>query len=201
MQDYWRELPFPSPGDLPDPGIEPACSAWQVDSLSLNHHKSPILGLLLFSHSVTSNSLRPHGWEHARPPCPSPSPRACSNSCLLSRWCHPSISCSVIPFSSCLQSFPASGSFPMNWLFTSGGQSIEAWALIQWLVTSGEETRERERHVKTETETGATQPHAKDCWSPLQPGEEIRDPSQGARPTAPLGFQPPEPWENKFLLL
>ena len=143
MQDYWRELPFPSPGDLPDPGIKPACPAWQADSLSLNHHRSPILGLLLFSHSVTSNSLRPHGWEHARPPCPSPSPRACSNSCPLSRWCHPSISSSVFPFSSCLQSFPAAGSFPVNWLFISGGQSIEAWALIQWLVTSGEETRER----------------------------------------------------------
>ena len=63
--------------------------------------------LLLFSHSVVSDSLWPHGFEHARLPCPSPSPRACSNSCPLSQWCHPTISSSVIPFSSCLQSFPA----------------------------------------------------------------------------------------------
>ena len=79
---------------------------------------------ILFSCSVVSNSLRPHGLQHARLPCPSPSPRACSNSCPLSRWCHPTISSSVVPFSSCLQSFPASGSFLMGQLFASGGQSI-----------------------------------------------------------------------------
>ena len=84
--------------------------------------------LLLFTHSVMSNSLWPHGLQHARPPCPSPSPGACSNSCPLSQWCHPAISSSVIPFSSCLQSFPASGSFLTSWLFTSGGQSIGASA-------------------------------------------------------------------------
>ena len=84
--------------------------------------------LLLFSHSVVSDSLLPHGLQHARFPCPSPSPRACSNSCPLSQWCHPTVSSSVIPFSSCLQSFPASGSFPMSQLFTSGGHSIEASA-------------------------------------------------------------------------
>jgi len=67
-----------------------------------------------FSRSAVSNSLQPHGLQCARPPCPSPTPRACSNSCLLSRWCHPTISSSVIPFSSCLQSFPASGSFQMS---------------------------------------------------------------------------------------
>ena len=83
---------------------------------------------LLFSHKVVSNSLRPHGLQHARPPCPSLSPGVCSNSCPLSRWCHPTISSSVIPFSSCLPSFPASRSFPMSWLFTSGGQSIGASA-------------------------------------------------------------------------
>ena len=71
-----------------------------------------------------SNTLRPHGPQHASPPCPSPTPRVCSNSCTLSRWCHPTISSSVIPFSSCLQSFPASGSFLMSQFFTSGGQSI-----------------------------------------------------------------------------
>ena len=79
--------------------------------------------LLLFSHSVTSYYLWPHGLHHARLPCPSPSPGICSNSCPLSQWCHPTISSSVIPFS-CLQSFPISGSFLMSWLFISGGQSI-----------------------------------------------------------------------------
>ena len=71
-----------------------------------------------------SNSLWPHGLQHARPPCPSPTPRACSKSCPVSRWCHPTISFSVIPFSSRLQSFPASGSFLMNQFFASGGQSF-----------------------------------------------------------------------------
>ena len=75
--------------------------------------------LLLFSHPVLSHSLQPHGLQHARLPCPSPTPGACSNSCASSRWCHSNILSSVIPFSSCLQSFPASGSFPMSWLFTS----------------------------------------------------------------------------------
>ena len=84
--------------------------------------------LLLFNHSAVSNSLQPHGLQHARPPCPLRSPSICSNSCPLSQWCHPTISSSVIPFSSGLQSFPASGSFPMSWLFTSGGQSIGASA-------------------------------------------------------------------------
>ena len=77
-----------------------------------------------FSRSVMSNSLRPHEPQHARPPCPSPTPRVFSNSCPLSWWCHPTISSSVIPFSSCPQSFPAWGSFQMNQLFASGGQSI-----------------------------------------------------------------------------
>ena len=71
-----------------------------------------------------SDSLRPHGLQHARPPCPSPTSRVYSNSCQLSRWCHPTISSSVVPFSSYLQSFPASGSFQMSQFFTSGGQSI-----------------------------------------------------------------------------
>ena len=77
-----------------------------------------------FSHSVVSDSLRPHGLQHIRPPCPSPTPGVYSNSCPLTRWCHPTISSSVVPFSSCLQSFPASKSFPMSQLFTSGGWSI-----------------------------------------------------------------------------
>ena len=77
-----------------------------------------------FSRSVMSNYLRPHEPKHARPPCLSPTPRAYSNSCPLSQWCHPAISSSVVPFSSCPQSLPASGSFLMNQLFASGGQSI-----------------------------------------------------------------------------
>ena len=81
-----------------------------------------------FSHSVVSYSLQPHESQHARPPCPSPTPRVYSNSCPLSWWCHPTVSSSVVPFSSCPQSFPASGSFQMSQLFTSGGQSIGASA-------------------------------------------------------------------------
>ena len=77
-----------------------------------------------FSCSVVSDSLLPHGLQHARLSYPSPTPRACSNSCPLSHWCHPTISSSVVPFSSCLQSFPASGSFQMSQFFTSGDQSI-----------------------------------------------------------------------------
>ena len=77
-----------------------------------------------FSRSGMSDSLPPHEPQHARPPRPSPTPRVYPNSFSLSQWCHPTISSSVVPFSSCLQSFPASGSFPMNQLFTSGGQSI-----------------------------------------------------------------------------
>ena len=81
-----------------------------------------------FSCSVMSDSLQPHGLLHTRPLCPSPSPGVCSNSGPLSRWCHPTISSSVVPLSFCLQSFPASGSSPMSQFFTSGGQSIEASA-------------------------------------------------------------------------
>ena len=77
-----------------------------------------------FSRSVVSDSLWSHGLQHSRPSCPSPTPRVYSNSCPLCQWCHPTISSSVIPFSSCLQSSPASGSFRVNQLFTSGGQSI-----------------------------------------------------------------------------
>ena len=77
-----------------------------------------------FSCAVVSDSLRPHESQHARPPCPSPTPKVHSNSCPSSWWCHPAISSSVVPFSSCPQSLPASGSFPMSQLFAWGGQSI-----------------------------------------------------------------------------
>ena len=81
-----------------------------------------------FSRSVVSYSLRPHESQHSRPPCPSPTPRVHPNSCRLSWWCHPAISSSVVPFSSCPQSLPASESFPMSQLFTWGGQIIGASA-------------------------------------------------------------------------
>ena len=84
---------------------------WQMESVQ-------------FSRSVVSDSLQPHKLQHARPACPSPTPTVYSNPCPSSQWCHPNISSSVIPFSSCPQPLPASGSFPMSQLFTWGGQSI-----------------------------------------------------------------------------
>ena len=101
--------------------------------LQLNCGRNPVHKVLLlfscfssvqFSCSVVSNSLWPHGLQHARLPCSSPTPGACSNSCPSSQWCHTTISSSVIAFSSCLQSFPTSGSFPKSQFFASGGQSI-----------------------------------------------------------------------------
>ena len=86
-----------------------------------------------FSCSVVSISLRPHEPQHARPPCPSPTPGVHSDSCPSSQWCHPAISSSVVPFSSCPQSFPASQSFPMSQLFAWGGQSIGVSALASFL--------------------------------------------------------------------
>ena len=115
---------------------------WQRDEETMETVRDYFLGLqnhcwwwlqpsvtrLQFSCSVVSDSLPPHGLQHARLPCPSPTPRACSNSSPSSRWCHPIISSSVVPFSSCLPFFPKSGSFPMNKFFASGGQSIGASA-------------------------------------------------------------------------
>ena len=97
--------------------------SFTTPSVFSRHH------LLLLSRSVVSDSLRPYRLQHARLPFPSPTPGACSNSCLLNQWCHPTISTSVIPFSSCLQAFPTLGSFLMSQLlFTSCGQSIGASA-------------------------------------------------------------------------
>ena len=122
---------YPQPGvywkirvNLPCEICSPSLGGWwkplgQVED-SFHH--------LLFSHSVVSNFLQPQGLQHARLPYPSPSPRACSNLRSLSQRCHPTILTSVIPFSSRPQSFPASGSFPVSQLFTSGGQSIGASA-------------------------------------------------------------------------
>ena len=107
----------------------------QTDHKTINffpHRKTKCISLksedclCQFSPLVVSNSLWPHGLQHTRLPCPSSTPGACSNSCPSSQCCHPTISSSVVPFSSCLQSFPASGSFPMGQFFASGGQSIYA---------------------------------------------------------------------------
>ena len=110
--------------------------------LTMGKGKTEQLAVQLLSHVWLWD---PMGLQHTRPPCPSPSPRVYSDSCPLSRWCHPSISFSVILFSSCPQSFPASGSFQMSWLFMSDGQSIAAsasasvlpmniqgWFLLEW---------------------------------------------------------------------
>ena len=120
-QEYWRGVPLPSPwrswGRIKH-------SNPPVVFLTLGCSSEPLL--LLSSCSVVSDSLWPHGLKHARLPCPSPSSGVCSNSCLLSQWCHPTISSSAIPFSSFPQSFPRSRSFPMSQLFASGGQRIGA---------------------------------------------------------------------------
>ena len=112
------------PWDFPgkSTGVGCHCLLW-VESLSS----------VQFSRSVVSNSLRPHESQHARPPCPSPTPRVYLNSCPSSRWCHPAISSSVIPFSSCPQFLPASGSVPTSQLFAWGGQSIGVSASVSVL--------------------------------------------------------------------
>ena len=97
-------------------------------TINLNSNRNKKAYSVQFGRSVMSDSLRPHESQHTRPPCPLPTPRVHPNPCLLSWWCHPAISSSVIPFSSGPQSFPASGSFQMSQLFISGGQSIEASA-------------------------------------------------------------------------
>ena len=119
---YWMKKLF-SKGDMLHDSIYTIFSKWQMKVMEKN-----ILHSVQFSHSVVSDSLRPHGLQQARPPCPSPTPGAYSNSCPLSRWCHPTISWCVVPFSSHLQSFPASRSFQMSQFFTSGGQSVGASA-------------------------------------------------------------------------
>ena len=100
----------------------PCASAPTQNNHSASAHKTSTL--FQFSCSVVSNSLRPHGLQHTRLSCPSPTPGAYTNSCPSSSWCHPTISSSVVPFSSCLQSFPASGSFPTSPFFASGDETI-----------------------------------------------------------------------------
>ena len=117
-------------------------STWEIPFTSF---RSIQFSSVQFSRSVVSNSLQPHDSQYTRPPCPSPTPGVHSNSCPSSRWCHPAISSSVVPFSSCPQSLPASGSFPMSQLFTCGGQSTgvsasplvlpentQDWSPLEW---------------------------------------------------------------------
>ena len=141
-QEYWSELRFPSPGDLlqgSNPGL-PHCGQilyWAI-------RKPPNFKKFGLVQSVVSDSLRPHELQHAMPPCPSPTTGVHPNTCPLYQRCHPTISSSVVPFSSCPQCFLASGSFQMSHLFTSGGQNIgflatsvlpmntQDWAPLGW---------------------------------------------------------------------
>ena len=120
---------------------------------------STFISSVQFSHSVLSDPLQPHESQHARPPCPSPTLRVYSNSCPLSWWCHPAISFSVIPFSSCPQSLPASVSFPVSQLFAWGGQSIgvsastsvlpmnpQDWSPLGWTGWISLQSKQRERY-------------------------------------------------------
>ena len=134
---------------------------------------------VMFSCWVVSDSLQPHGLQHTRPPCLSPTPGVYSNSYPLSWWCDPTISSSVIPFSSCLQSFSASRSFQMSQLFTSGGQSIRASALASVLpmniqdwfplgLTGSQEssntTVQKHQFFSAQTSYGPTLTSIHDCW-------------------------------------
>ena len=127
---------FPFPGDSPNPGIESRSPALHVVSLPAEPQEKPPYILIRsdqISRSVMSDSLQPHESQHARPPCPSPTPRVHWDSRPPSQWCHPAISPSVVPFSSCPQFLPASESFPMSQLFAWGGQSTRVSALASFL--------------------------------------------------------------------
>ena len=149
-------------------GNEPNRNNWAiaVEKQELGGNADPVhyvqISSVQFSHPVVSNSLRPHGLQHARHPCPSPTPRAYSNSCPLRQWCHPTILSSVFLSSSCLQSFPASGSFPVSQFFASGGQSIRVsasasvlpvniqdWSPLGWLVGSSCSPRDSQESSTT----------------------------------------------------
>ena len=122
-----------SPGGYGNP-LQYSCLKNSLESFCLVQSQ-PLL-LLLFCCSVVSDSLQPHRLQHTRLPCPSLFPGVCSNSCPLSRWCHPTILSSVTPFSSCLQSFPESGSFPMSWLFSQMVKVVELqlrYQSFQWI--------------------------------------------------------------------
>ena len=128
-------IPFSKGSSLPKDGTWDSCIAGRffITEPPGTPFKVLVKHSVQFIRSVMSNSLWPHEQQHARSPCPSPTPTVYPNSCPLSRWCHPAISSSVVPFSSRPQSFPASGSFPMSQLFTWGGQSIGVSALASVL--------------------------------------------------------------------
>ena len=127
-----NSLQYPCLENVTDRGTWWAAVHWVTKNWAQlsNQH---LLTSVQFSHSVMSNSLWPHESQHDRPPCPSPIPGVHPNSCPSSQWCHPAISSSVIPFSSCPQSLPASESFPKSQLFTWGGQSTGVSALASFL--------------------------------------------------------------------
>ena len=125
-QEHWSGKPLPTLEDLPDPGVEPMSPALAGGFFTTSATWEFPVFAVLFSCSVMSNSLLPHGLQPARLPCPLLSPGVCSISCPLSRWCHQTISSSVNPVSSCPLSFPELGSFPVIRLFTSGSQTIAA---------------------------------------------------------------------------
>ena len=128
----WLRVCLPNVGSGSIPGQRTRSLMLQLRvpmrQLTISHAKANTS--VQFSHSVVSDSLGPCGLQHARPPCPSPTPGVYSNSCLLSRWCHPTVSSSVFPFSSRLQSFPASGSFPVSEFFASWLVFLEVWGLL-----------------------------------------------------------------------
>ena len=141
----WNPLPYVFVIDCfplaPQPYLPPEKSVCRSRAIVRTGHRTTVQ----FSCSVISDSLWPQGLQHARLPCPSPAPGAYPNSYPLHWWCHPTISSSVVPFSSCLQSFPASGSFPVSQFFSSGGQrigalasasvlpmNIQGWFLLGW---------------------------------------------------------------------
>ena len=119
-QEYWGGLPFRSPGDLP--GVKPDFPVALAFAGRFFPTEPPSVHFSSVAQSCPT--LRPHALQHTRPPCLSPTPGVYPNSCPLSQWCHSAISSSVVPLSSCLQSFPTWGSFPMSQLFASGGQNI-----------------------------------------------------------------------------
>ena len=161
-QEYWSRLPLPSPSyshrgtfDLTE------------YAEAFKHHLHPISSVQ-FSRSVVSDSLWSHELQHTRPPCPSPTPGVHSNSRPSSQWCHPAISSSVVPFSSCPQSLPASESFPMSKLFAWGGQNTGVSALASFLPKN--------------TQDWSTSPHAKS----LQSCPTLCDPINGSPPGSPI---------------
>ena len=132
----WVAIPFSRGSSQPRDWTRVSCIAGRFFTVWATREALVVESLLLFSHSVMYDSLRPHGLQHPRLPCRSPSPGTCSNSLPLSWSCRPTISSSVFPFSSCLQCFPASGFFQISQFFTSGGQAIGASAShqsFQWI--------------------------------------------------------------------